>query len=78
MIPDASIAMSEVAMSEKEMLHRLRNLEQINEFLIRFLLDMGSHLDAALEGGAPGNDVSPLLLVRERTSRLRQRITAAS
>ena len=43
MMPDAI-----VTMSEKEMLHRLRNLEQINEFLIRFLLDVSSHLDAAL------------------------------
>ena len=37
-----------VTMSEKEMLHRIRNLEQINEFLIRFLMDVSSQLDAAL------------------------------
>mgnify|MGYP007028082241 CR=1 FL=1 len=67
-----------VAMSEKEMLHRLRNLEQINEFLIRFLLELSSHIDAALEGGEPESDVSPLLIVRDRTSRLRQRIAPAS
>ena len=67
-----------VAMSEKEVLHRLRNLEQINEFLIRFLLEMSSHIDAALEGGELESDVSPLLIVRDRTSRLRQRIAPAS
>jgi hypothetical protein len=69
MMPDAI-----VTMSEKEILHRLRNLEQINEFLIRFLLDVSTHLDAALGEDGLGSDVSALVLARERTSRLRERI----
>lgn len=67
-----------VSMSEKEMLHRLRNLEQINDFLIRLLMDVSSQLDAALSEDGMRNDVSALAVARERTSRLRQRITAAS
>ena len=67
-----------VTMSEKEMLHRIRNLEQINEFLIRFLMDVSSQLDAALGEDGLKSDVSALAVVRERTLRLRQRITIAS
>lgn len=67
-----------VSMSEKEMHHRLRNLEQINDFLIRLLMDVSSQLDAAVSEDGMRNDVSALAVARERTSRLRQRITAAS
>mgnify|MGYP006901764504 FL=1 len=67
-----------VTMSEKEMLHRIRNLAQINEFLIRFLMDVSSQLDAALGEDGLKSDVSALAVVRERTLRLRQRITIAS
>lgn len=67
-----------VTMSEKEMMHRIRNLEQINEFLIRFLLEVSSQLDAALDEHGLKSDVSALAVVRERTLRLRQRITVAS
>ena len=67
-----------VSMSEKEMLHRLRNLEQINDFLIRLPMDVSSQLDAALSEDGMRSDVSALAVARERTSRLRQRVTAAS
>ena len=67
-----------VTMSEKEMIHRIRNLEQINEFLIRFLMDVSSQLDAALGEDGMKSDVSALAVARERTLRLRQRITVAS
>ena len=67
-----------VAMSEKEMIHRIRNLGQINEFLIRFLMDVSSQLDAALGEDGLKSDVSALAVARERTLRLRQRITVAS
>lgn len=67
-----------VAMSEKEMIHRIRNLGQINEFLIRFLMDVSSQLDAALGEDGLKSDVSALAVVRERILRLRQRITIAS
>ena len=67
-----------VTMSEKEMMHRFRNLEQINEFLIRFLMDVSSQLDAALGENGLKSDVSALAVARERTLRLRQRITVAS
>ena len=66
-----------VAMSEKEMIHRIRNLGQINEFLIRFLMDVSSQLDAALSEDGLKSDVSALAVARERTLRLRQRITVA-
>ena len=67
-----------VTMSEKEMLHRIRNLEQIDEFLIRFLMDVSSQLDAALGEDGMKSDVSALAVARERALRLRQRITVAS
>ena len=67
-----------VTMSEKEMIHRIRNLEKINEFLIRFLMDVSSQLDAALGEDGMKSDVSALAVARERTLRLRQRITVAS
>lgn len=67
-----------VTMSETEMLHRIRNLEQINEFLIRFLLEVSSQLDAALGEDGLKSDVSALAVARERALRLRQRITVAS
>ena len=67
-----------VTMPEKEMMHRIRNHEQINEFLIRFLLEVSSQLDAALDEDGLKSDVSALAVVRERTLRLRQRITIAS
>ena len=60
------------------MIHRIRNLEQINEFLIRFLMDVSSQLDAALGEDGMKSDVSALAVARERTLRLRQRITVAS
>ena len=66
-----------VTMSEKEMIHRIRNLEQINEFLIRFLMEVSSQLDAALGEDGLKSDVSALAVARERTLRLRQRITVA-
>ena len=66
-----------VTMSEKEMIHRIRNLEQINEFLIRFLMDVSSQLDAALGEDGLKSDVSALAVARERALRLRQRITVA-
>ena len=67
-----------VTMSEKEMIHRIRNLEQINEFLIRFLMDVSSQLDAALGEDGLKSNISALAIARERTLRLRQRITVAS
>lgn len=66
-----------VAMSEKEMIHRIRNLGQINEFLIRFLMDVSSQLDAALGEDGLKSDGSALAVARERALRLRQRITVA-